>query len=169
MFSCAVVDDPDMCRRLTSTDVPLLESFFRVLVAGGGGETFHPHPFTAEAAAWICSQSAGGPGIRDEYHAVLEAGRIVGYGMLRGWAEGYSIPSLGIAVASDRRGRGVARVLMRHLQHVATSRGATAVRLKVYRTNTPAIHLYRSLGYQLSPCSTTELLGQRSLVHAFAS
>lgn len=168
MLSTATVETPGMHRRLTPTDAPLLEAFFRTLVSSGATDTFHPHPFTARAAAWICDQSAIDRHPTDEYHAMFEDARIVGYGMLRGWAEGYSIPSLGIAVAPDRRGRGVAGTLMRHLHRVAAARGATAIRLMVYRANTPAIQLYRSLGYQLSPCSTTELLGQRSLVHVFA-
>lgn len=162
-------DLPATCRRLTPADASLLEAFFLNLVANGDTDLFHPHPFTAEAAASICGHSTGDPATGDEYHAVLEEGRIVGYGMLRGWAEGYSIPSLGIAVAPDRRGQGVADALMRHLHRVAAARGAPAVRLKVYRTNTRAIRLYRSLGYRLTSYSAAELLGVHSFDHTFAA
>lgn len=168
-FPPAMFDPPGTCRRLTSADSPLLEEFFRILVASGDAATFHPHPFTNEAAAWICGHCSSDPSMCDEYHAVLEEGRIVGYGMLRGWAQGYSTPSLGIAVAPGRRGHGIAGALMRYLHHVAAVRGARAIRLKVYRTNTPAIRLYCSFGYRLTPYSAAELLGQCSLDHAFAT
>lgn len=146
-------------RRLTAADAPLLEEFFRGLVGSGSDVTFHPHAFDPPTAAWICGHAAGDTTACDEYHAVLEGERIVAYGMLRGWSEGYAIPSLGIAVLPECRGRGLAHRLMHHLHGVATDRGATAIRLKVYRTNTAAIRLYESLGYRLDGFSTTELLG----------
>ncbi len=146
-----------------AADAPRLEAFFATLVADGTPATFHPHPFTPEAAAAICRHADSTPPPCDEYHALFEDGRIVAYGMLRGWVEGYAVPSLGIAVGPDDRGRGVARALMRHLHGVAADRGATTIRLKVYRTNAAAVRLYESLGYDLRSFSATELLGHRSL------
>lgn len=147
-------------RRLTAADAPLLEAFFRALVASGGDVTFHPHAFDAPTAALVCGHARADAHTCDEYHAVIEDERIVAYGMLRGWSEGYAVPSLGIAVLPECRRRGVAYRLMHHLHRVATDRGAPAIRLKVYRTNTAAIRLYESLGYRLGGFSDTELLGQ---------
>jgi len=93
----------------------------------------------------------------------LEGGRIIAYGMLRGWSEGYAIPSLGIAVLPECRRRGVARQLMHHLHEVAADRGAASVRLTVYRENRAASLLYESFGYRLTPCSDHELRGHLSL------
>jgi ribosomal protein S18 acetylase RimI-like enzyme len=146
-------------RRLTAADKPLLEDFFCALVASGSVGMFHPHPFDATTAARICGHAASDPTACDEYHAVIEDDRIVAYGMLRGWSEGYAVPSLGIAVLPECRRRGLAQRLMDHLHRVAADRGATAVRLKVYRTNASAIRLYETLGYRLSGFSETELLG----------
>ena len=103
---------------------------------------FHPHPFTHEEADRIARY----PG-RDLY-AVLEAdGRFVAYGMLRGWDEGYAVPSLGIAVRPDAQGRGYGRRMMAWLAAEARSRGADRVRLRVHPENTPARRLYESTGY----------------------
>jgi ribosomal protein S18 acetylase RimI-like enzyme len=151
-------------RRLTAADTPLLEEFFDAVVASGSDATFHPHAFDAATAARVCKHSRENAETSDEYHAVIEDGRIVAYGLLRGWSEGYSVPSLGIAVLPECRGRGVAHRLMHHLHRVAADRGATAVRLKVYRTNTAAMRLYESLGYRLEGFSDTEVLGQYPLV-----
>lgn len=93
---------------------------------------------------------------------MVTAGRIgpvVAYGMLRGWEEGFEVPSLGIAVDRQWRGLGLGRRLMSHLHAVAAERGASTVRLKVDRTNTAAIALYRSFGYEFQPHSPEEWLG----------
>lgn len=150
-------------RRLTAADAPLLEVFFHALVASGADAMFHPHAFDAQTAARVCGQGRDDAATGDEYHAIIEHGRIVAYGMLRGWSEGYAVPSLGIAVLPECRRRGLAQQLMDHLHHVAAARGATTVRLKVYRDNAAAIRLYESLGYRLDAFSDAELLGQRPL------
>ena len=155
-------------RRLMAADAPRLEAFFAALVADGTPATFHPHPFTPDTAAAICRHADSTPAPCDEYHAGFADGRIVAYGMLRGWVEGYAVPSLGIAVRPDCRGRGVARAFMQHLHGVAADRGATKIRLKVYKTNTSAIGLYESLGYELESFSATELLGHHPLAASLA-
>jgi len=90
---------------------------------------------------------------------MLQNNDVVGYGMLRGWDEGYAIPSLGIALDPSIRGRGYSRLLMNFLHETAKTRGATRVRLKVDSQNRPGIELYRSLGYIFEPQSSAELIG----------
>lgn len=148
-------------RSLHPADAPALAEFFADLVASSSDSLFHPHPLTRSQAEWICHQHLRNDGRNvDEYHVACEEGRIVAYGLLRGWAEGYETPSLGIAVRPCCRGRGIARRFMHELHDVAQARGATSIRLKVYRDNQPAIRLYESLGYELSPFSKTEWLGR---------
>lgn len=147
-------------RRLTPRYAHELVSFLGRLADAGDDRLFHPHAFTADVVATIAA-----PGGRDEY-VIVTAGRegpVVAYGMLRGWQEGFAVPSLGIAVDRQWRGLGVGRRLMTHLHAVAASRGASAVRLKVYRGNTQAVALYRSLGYEFQPHSEHEWLGVISL------
>ena len=67
--------------------------------------------------------------------------------MLRGWDEGYAVPSLGIAVRTSAQGRGLGRLMMAHLHAEAGRRGATVVRLRVHPDNVRARRLYESLGY----------------------
>ena len=95
----------------------------------------------------------------DEYWIAVDGDAVLAYGMLRGWSEGYAIPSLGLAVAPAHRGRGLARTMMNHLHARAKIRGAEKIRLKVDRRNTAAQRLYESLGYTLQDHSSTELLG----------
>lgn len=144
------------CRRLAPRHVHDLVAFLTRLAEAGDGRLFHPHPFTHEAVDSLAAPARG-----DEYH-VWTAGRdgpVVAYGMLRGWEEGYTVPSLGIAVDPQWRGQGIGRRLVTHLHVIAAARGAATVRLKVYRSNTAAIALYRSFGYEFRPFSDEEWLG----------
>ena len=147
-----------------------LAGLFSALAAAGDERFFHPHPLTPEAARAICRRrDTVATNTADEFHVAIDGsggdgpGVIVAYGLLRGWAEGFAVPSLGIAVHPAHRGRGIARSLMHHLHDVAAGRGAERVRLKVYRHNTAALRLYESLGYEFRPHSPTELVGLLTL------
>lgn len=103
---------------------------------------FRPHPFTRNEARRI----ANDPG-KDVHALLIERDRPVAYGMMRGWNEGYSVPSLGIAVRTSVQGRGFGRLMMTHLHAEAGRRGAKVVRLRVHPDNLRARRLYESLGY----------------------
>ena len=115
---------------------------------------FHPHPLTAEEATARANYSG-----RDFYCVMLQDNEVAGYGMLRGWDEGYEIPSLGIAIDPSVRGRGYSRTLMSFLHDTAKKRGAAKVRLKVGSRNRAALELYRSLGYIFEPEADQNLIG----------
>lgn len=132
------------CEPLSPGLAEPLATFFDALSAAGDERWFHPHPLTREEATRLCSYDG-----QDVYCVLADEGRVVAYGMLRGWEAGFEIPSLGIAVRPDARGSGVGRALMEHLHGVARARGATRVRLVVYADNVPARRLYEGLGYEL--------------------
>ena len=115
---------------------------------------FHPHPLTAEEATARANYVG-----KDFYCVMLQDEDVVGYGMLRGWDEGYAIPSLGIALDPSARGLGYSRTLMNFLHETAKKRGAAKIRLKVDSNNRPAIELYRSLGYIFEPKTNQNLIG----------
>ena len=114
---------------------------------------FGPHPFTRDEARRIAHQSG-----RDAYALLVDDGRAVAYGTLRGWDEGYPIPSLGIAVRTSAQGRGLGRLMMAHLHAEAARRGATLVRLRVHPDNVRARRLYESLGYAYAGEDRNELV-----------
>lgn len=120
---------------------PLAE-FFSSLKEAGDERQFHPHPLDrAEAERKV--RYAG----RDLYYVLMDDTRVIGYGMLRGWDEGYDIPSLGIAVHPAERGKGLSRFIMLFLHAAAKRRGAEKVRLTVDTDHAIALALYRDLGY----------------------
>jgi ribosomal-protein-alanine N-acetyltransferase len=117
-------------------------------------EYFHPHPFTEVAIEnIICSARM------DLYYVIAEGDNVLGYGMLRGWDEGYTIPSLGIAIHSGARNSGLGKAFMHFLGAAARWRGATTVRLRVRRENIRAANLYENLGYEFRSESEGYLIG----------
>jgi ribosomal protein S18 acetylase RimI-like enzyme len=145
-------------RRLQPDLTAVLADFFREFAASPETAFFHPHPFTDDEAARICAHAG-----RDLYYAACAGGRVLAYGLLRGWDDGHAIPSLGIVLASAARGRGLAPTFMAFLHAAAKQRGATQIRLTVYRDNARAVELYRRLGYQLEPKNEQELVGLLAL------
>lgn len=130
-------------RTLGPADAAALARFFAT-VAGDPAALayFRPHPFDEATAEAICSRTG-----RDEYFAVFDAGEVVGYGMLRGWDEGYEVPAFGVCVRGDQRGRGLGRVLLGFAIERAREAGARSVMLKVFDDNLPARALYESFGF----------------------
>jgi len=69
--------------------------------------------------------------------------------MLRGWDEGYAIPSLGLFVSPDHQGKGVGKAIMNHLTDVAFERGCDQIRLTVDAANERAVALYKAQDYHV--------------------
>lgn len=120
-----------------------IANFFRSMEESGDVKFFHPHPMTEEEA--IKRYTYDG---KDLYYIATNGETVLAYGMLRGWDEGYTIPSLGIFVDRSVRGTGLAKAFMHFLHAAAKAKGAEKVRLKVFPDNLPAVGLYKSLGYE---------------------
>jgi ribosomal protein S18 acetylase RimI-like enzyme len=90
---------------------------------------------------------------------------MVGYGMLRGWDEGYEVPAFGVCVRPGERGRGVGRALLSFALDLARDKGAPEVMLKVHDGNSAARSLYEGFGFTF--CERTpdglQLLGRLRL------
>jgi [ribosomal protein S18]-alanine N-acetyltransferase len=136
---------------------PLL-AFFRSLVISEDTRNFQPHAFTQEAVERIMQSVR-----RDLYYVLVEGRKVLGYGMLRGWDEGYEVPSLGIAIHPSARGTGLGKLLMQFLAEAAKRRGAEQVRLRVKIDNDRARGLYEKLGYKFGSEEDGYLVGYLQL------
>jgi ribosomal protein S18 acetylase RimI-like enzyme len=134
-----------------------LAVFFRQIVADGDDQMFHPHAFDQKTASDIV-QGAG----KDQYVVATLDGKIVAYGMLRGWDEGYEIPSLGMIISKSLRGMGVGFAFIGYLHAVARICGAATIRLSVYESNEKAIRLYEKVGYSFCSKGDGTLIGKWS-------
>ena len=135
-----------------------LARFFSVLVVNKDDLHFHPHPLTYEMAKKIAVYEGD-----DLYFLQIKDNKIGGYAMLRGWDEGYAIPSLGIVIHPDFRNQGLGKEFMEFLHNQARAKGAIKVRLKVYSNNAGAQQLYESLGYSFSDEENGQLIGYYEL------
>lgn len=142
------------CVKLNSSWEKPLADLFYLIQSREDDIYFHPHPFTKEEAKKL----AGYEGL-DLYYILTENYQILGYGMLRGWDEGYQVPSLGIYIHPDARGMGLGKLLMQFLHAIAKRKGAKKIRLKVYSNNDVALKLYKSLGYVFEKEEAGQLLG----------
>jgi ribosomal protein S18 acetylase RimI-like enzyme len=131
-----------------------LKTFLEALEASGDDRGFKPHPFTDEVLERLAHHRG-----KDFYCVLVDGDRVLGYGMLRGWDEGYAVPSLGIAVHPAARRQGLGRLLMQHLHGRARKQGAVRVRLRVLQDNATAIALYREMGYRMESKEGPYLVG----------
>jgi ribosomal protein S18 acetylase RimI-like enzyme len=119
-----------------------LAALFERNRAAGVAETFDPFPLTAEQARRIAVEPR-----QDAYFLATLDGREVGLSMLRGFDEGYEMPSFGVFIDHESQGRGLGRALTAWTLAAARERGCGAVRLSVYADNPAALAIYASLGF----------------------
>jgi perosamine synthetase len=132
-------------RQLAAGDAPALAKLFEELAADEDAQrNFHPHPLDAATAEEIASYSG-----RDLYLASFAGNRIVGYAIVRGWDEGFEIPSFGVAVAAAERDSGVGSELLAECIRLARERGAETLMLKVHAENERALSWYRAAGFEV--------------------
>ena len=156
------VIDAASIERLRSQHETALSQLFMAIALDPAAGFFHPHEFSAAEAARVCRYTG-----EDHYFGACHEGQIVAYAMLRGWDEGFTVPSLGIYLAPRVRGTGLARRMMNYLHEVSRSKYSPQIRLKVYPANTAALELYRKLGYTFPeyPGEDGQLLGLLDLAN----
>jgi ribosomal protein S18 acetylase RimI-like enzyme len=147
--------------RISAADAAPLGQFFEALAADvETARFFHPHPLTIAYAAELCGKMST---CRDLYFVARWRGRIAGYSLLRGWDEGYAIPSVGVCVHPTLRNAGLGHVLMAHAVEQSRAAGAPQMRLTVYKANERGRHVWAKFGYVYSDKNEHELLGRLAL------
>lgn len=137
-----------------------LQQFLLGLESNGDNVYFSPHTYDDLTLNQITADTN-----QDLHYVLAEGHTILGYGLLRGWNEGYAIPSLGIAISPNARGQGLATMLMQFLHAAANRNGATKVRLRVLKQNKKARSLYSAMGYQFEDddCNEQFLVGFKQI------
>jgi ribosomal-protein-alanine N-acetyltransferase len=116
---------------------------------------FDPFSFTAAEARRIALNPR-----QDGYYIATHGDELLGLSMLRGFDEGYEIPSFGIFIDHERHGQGIGRRFTVWTIEQARQRGCPAVRLTVYADNSAALGLYESLGFREQERGQVERKGQ---------
>ncbi len=136
-----------------------LINFFEEINSTKYTDDFSPHPFNAQYAKLICNYQG-----RDLYYSILLDGeKMIGYGMLRGWDEGYEIPSIGLCILKKHQGVRLGKLLVNFLETVSRLKGCSKVMLKVKKNNTIAKRLYESQKYVFIEHNEEFLIGFKSI------
>ena len=118
---------------------------------------FHPHEYNMNSLFRNIHNK------KDFFVCLFYKNKIVGYGMLRGWKEGYDIPSLGIMIDKDYRGMGLSKILMEYLHIICKFKKCDRVMLKVAKNNESAINLYKKLEYELDNYNEVFMIGYKKI------
>src|SRR5215213_6501534 len=130
-------------REIQSSDRALLETFFVQNDVPQVTETFTAFPLNAEITHFITEQPH-----KDKYYLLLLDGQPVGFSMLRGFDEGYSVPSFGIFIDHRFQGRGFGKKLLQVTVEEARQMGCEKVRLSVFGRNAAGLRIYKAFGFR---------------------
>ncbi|MBK9099388.1 MAG: GNAT family N-acetyltransferase [bacterium] len=83
----------------------------------------------------------------DVYYGVFWGEELTGFYMLRGFDEGYSIPSYGVYISSRFSDKGLAALTLSHAISTCKFLGCKKLRLKVHTANTYALKQYVKFGF----------------------
>ena len=138
-------------RRDMGAVVDLIQAAFGDEIDPEGQRVLREMRLAARLAPWLGSWILG-PGVYGSMivgFVWLEGGQVVGHATVqRVDYEGSRWQIANVAVAAPYRGRGIGRALMEaSLEHIRGQHGQWAV-LQVRANNAPAVHLYRSLGFE---------------------
>ncbi|MEK6882810.1 MAG: GNAT family N-acetyltransferase, partial [Nanoarchaeota archaeon] len=106
---------------------------------------FHPFEMSHETARKILN-----PLTKDLYFVAILNNEFIGMSMLRGFDEGFDIPSFGIFIDFLYQNQGYGRKLMEWPVNWADKHNIEKIRLGVYANNKIALKLYQSLGFTKS-------------------
>jgi ribosomal-protein-alanine N-acetyltransferase len=135
--------EPDVSiRPLVPRDADALAELFERNANASTIERFDPFPLTRETARGLADAQT-----KDLYYVAEAETGLVGFMMLRGWEEGYEVPSFGILVDGAFRGRGVGKLLTAAALAEARAHGAERVRATVYASNAASHAMLRANGF----------------------
>jgi len=130
-------------RPVAAADESELAAFFSDNNCPEITDYFTPFALNAETAEKITTTTH-----LDRYYLGMLGETIIGFMMLRGWDEGYEIPSFGVFVDHRHQGKSFGRKLTDFAISEAMRLRCPAIRLSVYASNDRAVRLYASLGFR---------------------
>jgi len=86
--------------------------------------------------------------IWDKYFGIFFGETIIGFYMLRGFDQGYEVPSYGVVISSDFSNKGLSRLTLYHAFALCKLNGIKKIMLKVRPENIFAKKLYESVGFE---------------------
>lgn len=104
---------------------------------------FIPFTFDDETILRIISNA-----IKDQYYGIFVDSKLAGFYMLRGFDEGYSIPSYGVWISEKYVNRGLSTFSLQHAISFCKLNSIKKLMLKVHPENQAAKHIYEKYGFK---------------------
>lgn len=116
---------------------------------------FNPFSLTVARAHEIAMRPR-----RDIYYGASLGACLLALSMLRGFDDGYEIPSFGVLVDRENKERGIGSSLTQWTIEQARQQGCRAVRLTVYADNALARSMFTAVGFRETGRQTVERAGE---------
>jgi RimJ/RimL family protein N-acetyltransferase len=104
---------------------------------------FIPFPFDLEAISGILSKA-----IKDQIYGIYVEDNLAGFYMLRGFDEGYSVPSYGVWISEKYSNKGLSTFTLQHAISFCKLNTIKKIMLKVHPDNIAAKHIYEKYGFK---------------------
>jgi ribosomal-protein-alanine N-acetyltransferase len=129
-------------RRLEPADAAALAELFERNATPMVVAHFHPFPLTRATARKLATKRT-----KDLYYVASFGQELAGFMMLRGWDEGFEVPSFGFLVDRAAQGRGLGKRLAATALDEARAGGAERVRATVYASNRSSVAALQGSGF----------------------
>jgi|AMQJ01.1.fsa_nt_gi ribosomal-protein-alanine acetyltransferase len=104
---------------------------------------FQEDAFSKRQITYLITKAKG------EFIVIRRNNKIIAYLIISKRENSKQIRIYSIAIAPEARGLGLAKRLMNYVEDVCKQESKERISLEVSKENTPAIHLYQSLGYEI--------------------
>lgn len=104
---------------------------------------FIPFPFDLKTISEVLSKS-----IKDQVYGIYVEDNLVGFYMLRGFDEGYSVPSYGVWISEKYSNKGLSTFTLQHAISFCKLNSIKKIMLKVHPDNITAKHIYEKYGFK---------------------
>lgn len=131
-------------RSLTISDAANLCAFLRSQSASYV-RFFSPFAFEDENIARVLARCE-----KDLPMGIEWQGRLIGFFMLRGWDEGFDVPSYGVLIDEEFSNYGFASLSLKIAKAIARLRGAPCLMLKVHPENIAAKELFEKASFKVT-------------------
>lgn len=103
---------------------------------------FIPFSFDEKSINKILSNA-----VKDKYFGIFIGNELVGFYMLRGFDEGYEIPSYGVWISENYSGLGLSKFTLQHAISYCKLNEIKKIMLKVHPDNLIAKRIYEDFGF----------------------
>lgn len=117
---------------LSATDAPKLSAFLRAQ-SPVYMQYFNPFAFDEATISGILNDAR-----RDIFQGLFLDGELIGMMMIRGWDAGFDIPSLGLIIGENYRGKDLLRIYIDAMKEICREHGSSRVMYKSHPANSPA-------------------------------